>query len=836
MNKHLRRIGIVLLYILAAFSILLAFSLKWALDTWPDLRMEEIIYELQAPLEGTGNGMIGQYMLHAALPACVIFLLIVAVTVFLVKKKRRYVYRILAAVSVLVLVISLAKAWGSLHLGEWLHDELHPSTFIEDHYADPAKTAITFPEKKRNLIFIYLESMENTFADRESGGAFEKNCIPELTELSLENENFSGNSGILNGGIPMSGTTWTMGAMFGTTSGLPLKTSIGSNAMSTQAHFFPGIRTLGDILEDEGYSQTLLIGSEAKFGGRELYFREHGNYKMEDYHYALENGLIPAGYEVWWGYEDEKLFAFAKDTATKLAGGDEPFNLTILTADTHFENGYLCRLCGDTFGDNKYANVMACSSRQVSDFVKWIQQQDFYANTTVIVVVDHLTMDKDFCASVPKDYRRTVFTSYINADARPEDPSRVRTYTTYDTFPTTLAAIGAEIEGNRLGLGSNLYSSVDTLAEEFGVDGFREQVKQKSVFLEKLEEVDENVYAKTPGATVICTGYDEDAGDLTIHVQDIRGLTEPLASVRVYLTDGNGKVAAEASADAISAENACDLRIHADPQSVVSCRLSAELKDAAGKTETVLREEANPLLLTGNDLTSFMNGLDFMKRYGKYTLAVSVKGDGSANFTDETRAAFKKFGLMEDLSSKPQRSYLAVSTSEGSYEECSEERLEHKEQLPDETWIKVVSKGGEGSKSSIIFGGTDYSTNKKGFNLVVYDESLGTVIAKKYIDNALGDAPEGSCTFETAGRFQNLGRIHVRVSDINLTEKQHRHVLIAYWYEDKPEDIKTMELTKGGTDDYIGLIKGRVFNKSPLHVQVYFVSTYQIWRTAGIMQ
>ena len=116
MNKHLRRIGIVLLYILAAFSILLAFSLKWALDTWPDLRMEEIIYELQAPLEGTGNGMIGQYMLHAALPACVIFLLIVAVTVFLVKKKRRYVYRILAAVSVLVLVISLAKAWGSLHL------------------------------------------------------------------------------------------------------------------------------------------------------------------------------------------------------------------------------------------------------------------------------------------------------------------------------------------------------------------------------------------------------------------------------------------------------------------------------------------------------------------------------------------------------------------------------------------------------------------------------------------------------------------------------------------------------------------------------------------------
>ena len=401
---------------------------------------------------------------------------------------------------------------------------------------------------------------------------------------------------------------------------------------------------------------------------------------------------------------------------------------------------------------------------------------------------------------------------------------------------TERSAIGAEIEGNRLGLGSNLYSSVDTLAEELGIDGFREQVKQKSVFLEKLEELDENIYAKTPGATVVCTGYDEGTGDLTVHVQDIRGLTEPLASVRVYLTDGNEKVVAEASADTVSAENACDLRIHTDPESVVSCRLSAELKDAAGEAHTVLQEEANPLLLTGNNLAAFMNGLDFMKRYGKYTLAVSVKGDGSANFTDEAREAFKKFGLTEDLSDKPQRSYLAVATSEGSYEECSEERLEYKTQLPDKTRIKVVSKGGERPKSQILIGGTNYSTNKPGFNLVVYDESSGTVIAKKYIDNALGDSPEASCTFETAGRFQSLGRIHVRVSDINLTEKQHRHVLIAYWYEDKPEDIKTMELTKGGTDDYIGLIKGRVFNKSPLHVQVYFVSTYQIWRTAGIMQ
>ena len=45
----------------------------------------------------------------------------------------------------------------------------------------------------------------------------------------------------------------------------------------------------------------------------------------------------------------------------ELAAGEQPFNLTLLTVDTHFEDGYKCRLCDDRFGDNQYANAIACS-------------------------------------------------------------------------------------------------------------------------------------------------------------------------------------------------------------------------------------------------------------------------------------------------------------------------------------------------------------------------------------------------------------------------------------------------------------------------------------------
>ena len=91
-----------------------------------------------------------------------------------------------------------------------------------------------------------------------------------------------------------------MGAMFAQTSGLPLNIAIDGNDMDTQDSFFPGLVTLGDILENEGYSQTLMLGSEAVFGGRELYFTDHGHYDILDYNYAIDNNWIPEDYKVWW--------------------------------------------------------------------------------------------------------------------------------------------------------------------------------------------------------------------------------------------------------------------------------------------------------------------------------------------------------------------------------------------------------------------------------------------------------------------------------------------------------------------------------------------------------
>lgn len=529
MIRVLKVTGVVVQYILVFLAVLIASSILWMFRTWTNLNMNELMFHLQSSAEGTDMGIIKSYIF-----SCLIFSIVVTgilVAVYLIgKKKRRLILRISLGSMICVAAVTIGYMWERLGITAYAKNQTTGSSFIEDNYVDPSSVTLTFPEKKRNLIYIFLESMENTYSSEEYGGAFPENVIEELTEISNENENFSGDHETLNGGVPLTGATWTVAAMFAQTSGLPLKIPIESNSMDTQKEFFPGLTTLGDILETEGYRQTLLIGSEGEFGGRKLYFNEHGNYTVKDYNYCSENGLIPEGYRVFWGFEDKKLFEIAKKTLTEEAASGEPFNFTMLTVDTHFEDGCTCGDCPDTFGDNQYANVMACSSKRVKDLVDWIKKQDFYENTTIVISGDHLTMDSDFCDDVPDTYERKVYTTYINAPVQPAN-NNYREYSTFDQFPTTLAALGVEIEGNHLGLGTNLFSNEITLIEKYDTDVVNAELEKQSDFMDELtknikavprvEEKKEEAESDGPSAEITVLPYDYEMGSYQVKIQNI---------------------------------------------------------------------------------------------------------------------------------------------------------------------------------------------------------------------------------------------------------------------------------------------------------------------------
>ena len=469
------------------------FSGRFYVSTFGRLGFDSVLYTLSSGLGGVQSGQITRFLLLAFLP-CVCF---TGLVIFLLQRpwlRSQGKYESRAPSHTLLYWCSILLALGmtifaafDVELVAYVLHQNADSGIYKAAYADPDNVKVTFPEEKRNLIYIMLESMETSYLSKELGGAMEENLIPELYDLASENLCFSNTREKVGGFYTTKGATWTIGSMVAQTAGIPLKTPTEDVNQYGAAgeDFLPGVTTLTNILHEAGYYQTLMVGSDVRFGGRKAYFAQHDMDEICDIYTARTDGIIPVDYFVWWGMEDLYLFEYAKQKISALADRTEPFAFTMLTVDTHHVGGYQCVLCEESKSGESYDQSISCSSRQVADFVKWIQAQDFYENTTIIIVGDHESMDNGyFERMVDDDYQRLLYNCFINTPTAPKKVTN-RHFAAVDLFPTTLAALGCTIEGDRLGLGTNLFSNVSTLTERMGFENFSNELAKASTYYEE---------------------------------------------------------------------------------------------------------------------------------------------------------------------------------------------------------------------------------------------------------------------------------------------------------------------------------------------------------------
>ena len=745
MKKTLSWTAVVLTGLFGILVSLLVFGSYWGLQKWDSLDINEIIFQLQAPLEGTDSGIIHDYLLRGLLPVLVLAVIYIAVQILLTRKNKERARR---GFTIGCLVLSLLgciwlyrAVWQGLGIGEWIAAQNSDYDFIADRYVDPKDVELEFPEKKRNLIFIYLESIETSFADQESGGGMEQNLIPELTKAAMENEDFSGADDALNGGLSYYGTTFTAGAIFGMSSGLPLRIGIGTNNMDTQDSFFPGLTTIGDILQEEGYRQVFLCGSDATFGGRRLFFHDHGDFEIRDYPYAIEQGWIPEDYKEFWGYEDEKLFSYAKETLQELAEDPEtPFNLTMLTVDTHFPHGYKCRLCQNEIEDNQYANAVACSSRQAAEFISWIREQDFYENTTVILTGDHPTMAGVITPLIAEGYRRKTYTAYLNAAAEPVNGDERRLFSTLDNFPTTLAALGVKIEGDRLGLGTNLFSGTRTLVEECGDTELDANMKLRSALLERLEKTDVmsealiERYHDVARNQLVLDSYDPDTGSATFRITlDFQG--NPLVDGFYAVCRETGGSDTQRVALVRDEETKYDYTGTADLSDwkAFDGDVSIEMHLKSGDVvEDMTTLHLSALTLLHDDLPGYLDLLRTDEQFKNMSVLLAVKDEATEKLTETEVEAMKALGLQkaEEIAGQSRISYAAIIEPGNVREEAGYKELTMSGLLADGQTSYEIRSGGHdyGNKACIVIGDEDHAMNHRGINLVVYDSAEGRVI------------------------------------------------------------------------------------------------------------
>ena len=468
-------------------------SSRYAMKGIGNMRLDQIVFIMTQPIRGSDPGQIINYMVDPLLqallitvPLATLLYFICACSFFKWQRYPEFNNKKVVMFGILALVFGIflsGKEFGYADIKAFYFEK---TDIYDEYYVDPKQVKLQFPEKKRNLVYIFLESTESSYFSKELGGIEEKNLMPHLADEAKAGIQFS-NSDKLGGMLQVPGANQTASSMVAQTSGLPLRPSTSLNTTESSeknsAEYFPGAYSIGQILDEEDYNQVLLMGSEAEFAGRDKYFSQHGNYEIRDYHWAVENGKIPEDYYEWWGYEDAKLFQYAKETLTELAQKDQPFNLTMLTADTHFEDGYESEQTPDVFGD-QYSNVIHYSDKQIYELLQWMKKQPFYENTTVILCGDHLTMDSDFFDDIDPDYQRSVYNVFLNTDKK-KVREKNRQFSAVDMFPTTLSALNVKIPGNRMGIGVNLFSGQKTLIEKKGYDNFQNELMKKSDFYDQ---------------------------------------------------------------------------------------------------------------------------------------------------------------------------------------------------------------------------------------------------------------------------------------------------------------------------------------------------------------
>lgn len=471
---------------------ILILGVHWLIKSFGDVNLDQIVYTL-ANAEGTDTTNIYTFIAGVLTPS----LAFAGVSYFsghLFLKVKKFVLPVwlsrLLKVFVIVLMLFLSSFYAFSYFG-WskIANYFSDSTFIEENIVNTKKVNISFPNQKRNLIYIYVESLETSFADRDQGGDQSVNLLQPLMDVDPSAINFS-NTALYGGQRQLPGMDYTAAGIIAQTAGLPLK--FGGNYTQDQLNgdfsgtqiinMLPGLTSLGEILKQNGYTNYFLMGSTPNFGDRASYLEQHGDYQFTGWPQAIQNGWLPEDYAENWGFEDRKLFEFAQNMLTDIAQEDKLFNFSLLTSDTHFPDGYVY---GDEeeVSDMQYKNVVFHSSAMAAEFIRWCQEQSWYDNTTIVVTGDHLTMDQGYVKSLDKNYTRTVFNLFLNTGLTTTFDKN-RQFSNMDMFPTTLAAIGGKINSQeeQLGLGVNLFSGQKTMIEKYGYSETKKQLEQRSKF------------------------------------------------------------------------------------------------------------------------------------------------------------------------------------------------------------------------------------------------------------------------------------------------------------------------------------------------------------------
>lgn len=488
--------GKILFFSIAQFfCVLFTQVVPWGVDTFPLSNIDAILFTVFAGAnEGAENFVLESFIDKALLPAGKIFALLwgiqIVLTIIIIKTNTNFTLKlwrirypvsasgfanVLARIHKVFLVFMTAMCailffvvpniLMSAPFRALVQIPVDSEMYRED-YVYPDSVQIKAAGSTKNLIVIMLESMETNFAHH----------TPELNAWAAKATNFT------PGGENVAGTSWTIAAITGKLCGIPLNMPMGiGEYLGKLPTYLPNAKCMMNILADKGYSQVYIQGSSGDFTQKRDFWKVHGNVAVHDIEHYVKQGRIPEGYKVFWGFEDRKLYQFAKEEIDSLSKIDKPFAVYMLTVDTHQPNGYVDDSCAVQVGDvdGLLPKSLRCASIMLDSFMTWASRQPWYGNTVISVMGDHSMQSLSKKAGVP--LTDSLYWVNFMFNSAVDTPVRERAYSSLDMFPTLLESMGFSIDGRAIGLGRSLYSDKPTLIEKYGRNTLDSLLRVRSI-------------------------------------------------------------------------------------------------------------------------------------------------------------------------------------------------------------------------------------------------------------------------------------------------------------------------------------------------------------------
>lgn len=391
---------------------------------------DSVVFHFQMGLDGIRKTHIFRFSIVFILISFLSFYLIKKIVNFIADKYKPY----------LVFIVLFLCIFNPLtqDIYETFTREKNLVGTVDKYYVDPE---IKKEKKTKNLIYIYLESMERTFLDQQKFHGL----TPYLSGLKDNSIDFTN--------IKQSwGTNWTIAGMVATQCGTPLPTlGRSQNNLDRFDGFLKGINCLGDDLRENGYFLSYLGGASLEFAGKGSFYKTHGFHEIQGKDEVIKSANAPEYRFNEWGLYDEDLYPLAIQKIKELENKKGPYAFFMLSVDTHMPFKDLSRKCDNLKNNHESSDpiikAIACADLLAGELIEEIKKTVDLNNTVIVVASDHLAMGKNISDFATEEERRNLL--LVLNDEKKEKINK-EGYS-YDVTPTLLTLMNFDVDAYGFG-------------------------------------------------------------------------------------------------------------------------------------------------------------------------------------------------------------------------------------------------------------------------------------------------------------------------------------------------------------------------------------------------